>query len=344
MIEELNQRSLEIFRHIVESYVDTGEPVGSRTISRRLNGKLSAATIRNVMADLEDNGLLSSSHTSAGRKPTDQGFRLFVDGLLEVGNLSPDERRTIERKCEAVGHSTDEMLTEATSLLSGLSACAGVVVAPKQESSFTHIEFVPLSRLRALAVMVAEDGTMENRVIDLPEGILPSTLTQAANYLNSRLSRHSLDEVRLVVQRELELHTAELDELTARVVEAGLATRLGDGESGTLIVRGQANLLADVGASQRLERIRALFQLLETKRDLIRLLERTQDADGVHIFIGAEHELFALTDCSTIVAPFRDSEGRVVGAIGVIGPTRLNYGRIIPLVDHTARVVSRLMG
>jgi heat-inducible transcriptional repressor len=343
MIQELNQRSLEIFRQIVEAYVDTGEPVGSRTISRRLNGKLSPATIRNVMSDLEENGLLIAPHTSAGRVPTDQGFRLFVDGLLEVGHLSPEERAAIERKCEAAGHSTDAMLTEATSLLSGLSACAGVVVAPKQEAVYSHIEFVALNRTRALAVLVSDGGAVENRVIEVAEGVLPANLVQAANYLNARLGGRSLEEVRQVVQRELEEHSAELDELTARVVEAGLATRAGDGERGTLIVRGHANLLTDMNATQRLERIRALFDLLETKRELMRLLERTQVAEGVRIFIGAEHELFGLTDCSTIVAPFHDGDGRVVGAIGVIGPTRLNYGRIIPLVDHTARVVSRLM-
>ncbi len=344
MIEELNKRSLDIFRHIVEAYVDTGEPVGSRTISRRLNGTLSPATIRNVMADLEESGLLHAPHHSAGRMPTDQGYRLFVDGLLEVGHLSPEERATIERQCEAAGHSTDAILTEATTLLSGLSACAGVVLAPKQEATFNHIEFVALGARQALVILVSEGGDVENRVIDVPEGIRPSTLTQAANFLNARLQHRSLDEVRTLVLRELEEHTAELDELTARVVAAGLATRSGEATTGTLIVRGQANLLADVKSNQRLERIRALFQLLETKRDLMRVLELTKDAEGVRIYIGAEHELFALTDCSTVVAPFRDSDGRVVGAIGVIGPTRINYGRIIPLVDHTAQVVSRLIG
>jgi len=344
MLQDLNKRSLEIFRQIVEAYVDTGEPVGSRTVARRLNGRLSPATIRNVMADLEESGLLRAPHTSAGRLPTDVGLRLFVDALMEVGNLAPEEREAIEVQCASLGKRPEAVLTEATSLLSGLSAHAGVVIAPNQGSVFRHVEFVPLSRERALVVLVTDAGAVENRVIDIPPGLLPSTLVQATNFINARLAGRTLDEVRQLVQKELDEHTAELDDLTARVVEAGLATQAGQtaGEA-TLIVRGQANLLKDLSAVQDLERIRSLFQLLETKRDLMRLVDLTKDAEGVRIFIGAEHALFAMTDCATVVAPFRDREGRVVGAIGVIGPTRLNYGRIIPLVDYTARVVGRLV-
>ncbi len=343
MIQELNKRSLDIFRHIVEAYVDTGDPVGSRTVSRRLNGKLSPATIRNVMADLEETGLLRAPHTSAGRVPTDLGLRLFVDGLLEVGNLSPEERATIERRCQGAGQTTEDVLTEATTMLSGLSSCAGVVVAPKQEpTTFSHVEFVALARDRALVVLVSQSGAVENRVIDLPPGLMPSVLVQATNYLNARLAGRTFEEVRTIVQRGLDEHTAELDTLTARVVEAGLATRAGE-DQGTLIVRGHANLLKDLTAVHDLDRIRGLFQLLEAKRDLMRLVELTQDADGVRIFIGAEHALFGLTECSTVVAPFHDRQGHMVGAIGVIGPTRLNYGRIIPLVDYTARVVGKLV-
>jgi heat-inducible transcriptional repressor len=343
VIQELNKRSLDIFRQIVEAYVDTGEPVGSRTISRRLNGSLSPATIRNVMADLEEVGLLRAPHTSAGRIPTDSGLRLFVDGLLEIGNLAPEERAIIEQRCQGAGQTTEEVLTEATTMLSGLSSCAGVVVAPKQEAvTFNHVEFVPLARDRALVVLVGEAGAVENRVIDLPPGLMPSALVQATNYLNARLAGRSFDEVRAIVQRELDEHSAELDALTARVVEAGLATRSGADE-GTLIVRGHANLLKDLTAVHDLDRIRGLFQILEAKRDLMRLVELTQDAEGVRIFIGAEHELFGLTECSTVVAPFHDRQGHMVGAIGVIGPTRLNYGRIVPLVDYTARVIGRLV-
>lgn len=344
MLHELNKRSLDIFRHIVEAYVDTGEPVGSRTVSRRLNGKLSPATIRNVMSDLEEIGLLHAPHTSAGRLPTDTGLRLFVDGLLEVGNLSAEERQTIERRCQRGDRSVEDVLTEATTMLSGLSSCAGVVVAPRVEAaSYSHVEFLPLSRDSALVVLVGAHGAVENRVIDVPRGLVPSALVHAANYLNARLPGRSLDEVRAQVQHELEAHTAEIDDLTARVVEAGLATKAGDPAEGMLIVRGHANLLKDLSAVQDLERIRSLFELLETKRDLMRLVELTQDADGVRIFIGAEHELFAQTECAAVVAPLHDSKSGMVGAIGVIGPTRLNYGRIVPLVDYTARVVGRLL-
>ncbi|MFQ5985114.1 MAG: heat-inducible transcriptional repressor HrcA [Alphaproteobacteria bacterium] len=344
MINELSERSREIFRHIVEAYVDTGEPVGSRTLSRRLKMSLSPATIRNVMADLEEADLLYAPHTSAGRLPTEMGLRLFVDGMLEVGNLTPEERAAIDKQCESAGHSIEDVLSEATAILSGLSSCAGVVVAPKSEGPLKHVEFVALSPGRALVVMVFESGVVENRVIDLPPGITPSALVQATNYLNSRLAGRTIEEARAVIQRELEEHTTQLDELTARVVETGLATWAGGKEGGTLIVRGHANLLNDVTALSDLERVRKLFDTLETKKELRRLLELTQGAEGVKIFIGAENELFALTDCSMVVAPYSSVEGGIIGAIGVIGPTRLNYARIIPMVDYTANVIGDLLG
>ena len=344
MIHELSERSREIFRHIVEAYVDSGEPIGSRTLSRRLDSSLSPATIRNVMADLEEAGLLYAPHPSAGRMPTENGLRLFVDGLLEVGNLSPDERAAIDRQCTGVGRNIEELLTQATGLLSGLSSCAGLVLAPKAETPLKHVEFVALTPGRALVVLVAENGVVENRVLKVPIGMTPATLAEATNYLNARLSGRTLDEARTLIQRELDEHSAQLDELTERVVAAGLATWAGDTARGTLIVRGQANLLNDVSGLSDLERIRHLFHLLETKKDLMRLLELTQGAEGVKIFIGAESELFGLSGCSIILAPMSDKDARFVGAIGVIGPTHLNYARIIPMVDYTAKVVGRLMG
>lgn len=344
MIQELSERSREIFRHIVEAYVDTGEPIGSRTLSRRLNSALSPATIRNVMADLEETGLLYAPHSSAGRIPTESGLRLFVDGLLEAGNLSPEERAAIDRQCQGVERSFEEMLSEATGLLSGLSSCAGLVLAPKSETALKHVEFVSLTPGRALVVLVSESGIVENRVIEAPVGLTPATLTKATNYLNARLSGRTLAEARALIQRDLEEHSAQLDELTERVIEAGLATWAGGSEGGTLIVRGQANLLKDVTALSDLERIRHLFDLLETKKDMMRLLELAQMAEGVKIFIGAESELFGLSGCSMILAPMSSSNARFVGAIGVIGPTHLNYARIIPMVDYTAQVVGRLLG
>lgn len=344
MINELNERSREIFRKIVEAYVDTGEPVGSRTVSRRLASVLSPATIRNVMADLEEAGLLYAPHTSAGRLPTESGLKLFVDGLLEIGHVAPEERKSIDESCAAKGRSFEETMAEATTLLSGLSSCAGLVVAPKTEAAIKHIEFVPLAPGRALVILVAENGAVENRVIEVPLGMTPANLVEAANYLNARLGGRRLDEVRALVERELEEHSAQIDTLTERVVSAGLAERAGTEGGGLLIVRGRSKLLDDVTAISDLERLRHLFDMLETRKDLMRLLDITQGAEGVKIFIGAESDLFGVSGCSMILAPLSGDSAACVGAIGVIGPTHINYARIIPVVDYTAKVVSRLLG
>ena len=340
----LNDRSREIFRHIVDAYVATGAPIGSRTLSRRLGMNLSPATVRNVMADLEEAGLLYAPHTSAGRLPTDLGLRLFVDGLLEYGNLGGEERRRIEAECAASGRSMPQVLEEASGLLSELSQCAGLVVAPKFEEPLKHIEFVSLGPGRALVVLVTESGAVENRVIDVPMGLPPSSLVEASNYLSAKLVGRTLHDAEWLVKRELEQQRAELNDLTSKLVEAGLADWTGDGQDAALIVRGQAQLLEDVTAIEDLERIRRLFAALETKESLLRLLQLTDDAEGVQIFIGAENELFGMTGCSMVIAPYMNSRQQFVGAIGVIGPTRLDYARIIPMVDYTAKVIGRLMG
>lgn len=344
MIQELNDRSREVLRQIVESYVQTGEPVGSRTLSRRLSQPLSPATIRNVMQDLEESGLLYAPHTSAGRLPTDAGLRLFVNGLLQVGQLTQDERESIEGQCAVAGRALPEVLGEATTVLSGLSRCAGVVVAPKSDRRLRHIEFVNIGPGSALVVMVSDNGMVENRVIDLPAGLPISALTEATNYLNARIAGRSLDDARGAVEREMVEQRAQIDELTGRLVAAGLATWAGSGQDGMLIVRGHANLLGEVTALEDLERVRRLFHALETKQGLLQLLDATQIGEGVQIFIGAENGLFGLAGCSMVVAPFVNGQDRIVGAIGVIGPTRLNYARIVPLVDYTAKVVGRLLG
>jgi heat-inducible transcriptional repressor len=343
-VSELNQRSREIFRQVVEAYVETGEPIGSRTLSRRLQIHLSPATIRNVMADLEDAGLLYAPHTSAGRLPTQLGMRLFVNGLLEVGGLPEEERARIDAQCRAAGKSLEQALGEAIGTLSGLSRCAGVVMAPKMQRNLKHMEFVWLGRGRALVVMVNQDGLVENRILDLPDGVSPTTLTEAGNFLNTRLAGRSLDEVRDEVTAELEEQRHQLDSLAQKVVEAGLATWAGGEGRNALIVRGTSHLLEDVTAIEDLERIRILFDALETSEQFLRLLELTRTADGVQIFIGSENELFGVTGCSMIVAPYRDAREQIIGAIGVIGPTRLNYARIIPMVDYTAKVIGRLIG
>ncbi|HEX2889256.1 heat-inducible transcriptional repressor HrcA [Vineibacter terrae] len=342
-VAELNERAREVFRRIVEAYVESGEPVGSRTLTRRLTEQLSPATIRNVMADLQDAGLLFAPHTSAGRVPTEAGLRLFVDGLLEIGNLSQEERDSIDGRCAAVGRSMQDVLSEASSLLSGLSRCAGVVISPRIEQPLKHIEFVNLGPGRALVVIVTENGTVENRIIETPLGLPPSALIEASNYLSARLVGRSIEESRRLIEEELLAQRAELDALTQRIVEAGLARWSGEPGS-ALIVRGQARLLEDVTALEDLENVRRLFDALERGESFMRLLQLAGDAEGVKIFIGAENPLFGHAGCSVIVAPFRNSQERIVGAVGVVGPTRINYARIVPMVDYTARVVGRLLG
>jgi heat-inducible transcriptional repressor len=344
MIHELNDRSREVFRQLVEAYVESGEPVGSRTLARRLAMGLSPATIRNVMADLEEAGLLFAPHTSAGRLPTDAGLRLFVDGLLEVGNLTEHERQSLEGRLAGTSRNIDAMLEEVTTALSGLAHCAGLVVAPKTDSPLKHIEFVALNPGRVLVVLVAENGVVENRIFEAPLGIQPSTLVEAGNYLGSRLIGRTFQEAHESIVAELDAQQAQLDNLTSDVVSRGLAIWAGEKKGGALIVRGQANLLDDVAAVADLERIRSLFEALEMKETVLRLLNMSDSAEGVQIFIGAENQLFDVTGCAMIVSPYRDTREQIIGAIGVVGPSRMNYARIIPMVDYTAKMIGRLIG
>ena len=344
MIAELSDRSREVFRQIVDAYVENGEPVGSRTLSRRLGMELSPATIRNVMADLEEAGLLFAPHTSAGRLPTEAGLRLFVHALMEVGDVTESERENIEAQCGSAGRNPAEVLEEATSALSGLSSCAGLVMAPKADRPLKHIEFVSLSPGRALVVMVNEDGIVENRVVELPLGFPAASLMSASNYLSARLVGRTIAEARDEILAEIERQRSQLDGLTAKLVKDGLATWSGESAAGgTLIVKGQSRLLNDVHGLEDLERIRSLFDILETKDAMLKMLDAASHAQGVQIFIGAENTLFNHTGCSMIIAPFTDKREHIVGAIGVIGPTRLNYARIVPMVDYTAKVVGRLL-
>jgi heat-inducible transcriptional repressor len=345
---ELGERSREILRHLVDAYLSSGEPVGSRTLSHRLPHTLSPASIRNVMADLETLGLLYSPHTSAGRVPTEKGLRLFVDGLLEIGELSPAERAAIEARISPLTRGLEDVLTQATMMLSGLSRCAGLVVAPKQESALKHIEFVGVAPGQALVVIVTEDGQVENRLIKTPLGLPMSALTEASNYLNARLRGRTIDDARTEILAELEGERVELDRLTAKIVAEGLATLAVPNhpehtdEEKVLIVRGTSHLLDTVEAQADLARVRMLFEDIERKNDLIHLLEMAKLGDGVKIFIGSENRLFSLSGSSIVAAPYANAQGKVIGVIGVLGPTRINYARIIPMVDHTAKVVSRL--
>ena len=345
-LAQLDERSRDIFRRIVESYLATGDPVGSRNISRVLPISLSPASVRNVMADLETLGLIFAPHTSAGRLPTEFGLRFYVDALLEFGDLAGEERRKIEAQVRAArSDSLDNVLNEASAMLSGLTRGAGVVTAAKSNPRLRHVEFVGLEPGRALMVLVSDDGQVENRLLTLPTGLPASALVEATNFLNSRIRGKTLAEVKTELEGAHVAARTELDELTQKIVAEGLASWSGgDSSERKLIVRGQAKLLEDLKAMQDLERVRLLFDDLETKRGVIDLLGKAEEGEGLRIFIGSENKLFSLSGSSTIVAPYRDGSGRIVGVLGVIGPTRLNYARVIPMVDYTAHVVSKIIG
>jgi heat-inducible transcriptional repressor len=346
-LANLSERSREIFRRIVESYLERGEPVGSRHLSRLLPMALSPASVRNVMQDLEELGLIYAPHTSAGRLPTELGLRFFVDALLELGDIGKDERERIDAQVKAASHepTMEGVLGEAVTMLSGLTRSAGIVVTSKDNVRLKHIEFLRLEPERGLAILVGEDGSVENRIVPIPPGLPPSALIEAGNYLNARIRGRTLAEVKIEIEASRQAAESELGELTTRLIATGLASwsEYAAGHSPQLIVRGQANLLEDLNAIEDLERIRLLFADLETKKDVIDLLSRAEGGEGVRIFIGSENKLFSLSGSSMIAAPFHDPQQRIVGVLGVIGPTRLNYARIVPMVAYTSKVVARLM-
>ena len=342
-LSELDERARDIFRRVVESYLETGEPVGSRTLSKG-GVHLSPASIRNTMQDLTELGLLGSPHVSAGRLPTHAGLRLFVDGLMEIGDLTDNDRRDIDARLFSHGRGFDEVMGQASALLSGLAGGAGIVVTPVRDAGVKHVEFVALGADQALAIMVFDDGQVENRLMRKPPGLTPSALQEASNFLNARLAGRTLAEAKADLGGELERARGELDTAAAHMVEDGLAAWSGgEGEGRSLIVRGHANLLGDTRALADLERVRMLFEDLEHKQQLIGLLDDVREGEGVRIFIGAETRLFSLSGSALIAAPYMTGRQKVLGAIGVIGPARLNYARVIPLVDYTARVLGRLL-
>jgi heat-inducible transcriptional repressor len=342
-VGELTERAREVFRLLVESYLGSGTPIGSRTLSRLPGLNLSPASIRNVMQDLEELGLLSHPHTSAGRVPTESGLRLFVDGMMQAAEPSAEERAAIEARIER-GGPVEEALSAATAALSGLSACAGIVLVPKREPVLRQMGFVQLSQTQALAVMVGAEGSVENRVVDLPPGITASALAEIGNYVSARLSGLTLPEAQRRLAEEIRAGRAAIDAASRTLIESGLAIWSEDGaQRPVLIVRGQANLIDDAAAAD-LERVRQLLEELEGKAEIVRLLDAARAGEGMKIFIGSENKLFALSGSSVIAAPYRGREGKVVGVVGVIGPTRLNYARVVPMVDFTAQALSRLMG
>lgn len=343
-IDDMNTRSREVFRRVVEGYLESGSPVGSRTLTRDFSEKVSAATIRNVMQDLEFLGLLGSPHTSAGRIPTQLGLRMFVDGLLEVGDLDGADRQKIDSTLTSNDQDVTSMLDQVGQALSGVTHGASLVLTPKHEAAIKHIEFVSLSLDRALVVLVFADGHVENRVFTPPAGQTPSSMREAANFVNAIAAGHTLSELGAVIAREVKARRQEIDALAAELVKDGIVLWENEGENTErLIVRGRGNLLGDSENEADLARIRTLFDDLERKRDIAQFLDLTEDGDGVRIFIGSENKLFSLSGSSLVVSPYMNADRKIIGAVGVIGPTRLNYGRIVPIVNYTAKLVGKMI-
>lgn len=343
-IDEMNERSREVFRRVVEGYLETGNPVGSRSLTRTMSEQVSAATIRNVMQDLEFLGLLGSPHISAGRVPTQLGLRMFVDGLLEVGDLSGEDRKKIDETLGGNEQDVSSLLDRVGSALSGVTRGASLVLTPKHEAAIKHIEFVSLARDRALVVLVFADGHVENRIFTPPPGQTPSSMREAANFVNALAEGRTLSELGTVMTREIAKRRQEIDGLAREMVESGLAVWVNEGETTErLIVRGRGNLLTETEGAADLDRIRTLFDDLERKRDIAAFLELAEAGEGVRIFIGSENKLFSLSGSSLVVSPYMNADRKIIGAVGVIGPTRLNYGRIVPIVDYTAQLVGKLI-
>lgn len=343
-IEDMTDRSREVFQRVVEGYLETGAPVGSRTLTRTLSESVSAATVRNVMQDLEYLGLVGSPHVSAGRVPTQLGLRMFVDGILEMGDLGAEDRQRIDQTMGEKDSDVTALLDRVGSALSGVTHGASLVLTPKHEAPIKHIDFVSLSRERALVVLVFADGHVENRLFTPPPGQTPSSMREAANFLNAIAEGHTLSELDGIITREIAARRQEIDALAAELVETGAAIWENKGETTErLIVRGRGNLLTDNESEADLDRIRTLFDDLEAKRDIAQFLELADDADGVRIFIGSENKLFSLSGSSLVVSPYMNADQKIIGAVGVIGPTRLNYGRIVPIVNYTAQLVGKMI-
>lgn len=343
MLSDFNQRTRDIFRLIVDAYLETGEPAGSRTLSRRLTTTLSPATIRNVMADLEDAGLIYAPHTSAGRLPTQMGLRLYVDGLMQIGSLSAEERAGIESECMVSGHSIQDIYERAGSMLSGLSSCVSMVISPKFNKPVKQIQFIPLEPTRVLVILVLQDGIVENRLMNTPIPVDSMTLQLASDYLNRRMVGKTLQDVRKDILFDIRNHQTNLDRVTAHLVEQGLIVAVDTSAGGNIIVRGQSHLLSDVNELANLEQARQILTKLEEEQNMLQILDLVSAGDGVQIFIGSENRMFDGPSWSSIFSPYRDETGRMIGAVGVIGPTRLNYARIVPIVDFTSQIMTRII-
>ncbi|MAI57955.1 MAG: heat-inducible transcriptional repressor HrcA [Rhodobacteraceae bacterium] len=344
LLSDMNGRTREVFRRIVEGYLENGEPMGSRTLTRSLSEKISPATVRNVMQDLEFLGLLDSPHISAGRIPSELGLRMFVDGLLELRALDQDDREKLNQSLDGKEVDVGDALDRIGSALSGLTQGASLVLTPKQEEPIKHIEFVSLSPDQVLVVLVFANGEVENRLFTPPIGQTPSALREAANFLNAIVEGRTLSELHTVVRHEVQKRRREVDDIAHTLVESGMAVWEERGEvNERLIVRGRANLLENDAQEEDIERVKTLFDDLERKQDIANFLELTEKGEGVRIFIGSENKLFSLSGSSLVVSSYMNADHKVIGAIGVIGPKRLNYGRIVPIVDYTAQLVGKLI-
>jgi heat-inducible transcriptional repressor len=341
-MSDLNHRARKILGAIVHEYLATGEAVGSRTVTRRHGIDLSPATVRNVMSDLEEAGLLKQPHTSAGRVPTDQGLRFFVDSLLKVRSLSDKERQELEQRYQIPGDDFDSALREAAHVLAELSTHTAVLVTPRPETDvLEHVEFMRLREGQLLAVLVAKSGQVANKIIASAEPISNEDLERIHNYLNEILAGLTLDEVRARVQKELADERVQYQALEKRALE--LSQKALPDSGAEVIVSGQARLLENMagGDPAEFEKMKALFRRLEEKRLLADLLERTQLAEGIRVFIGAETNIAELADFTIVATSYGgEGEARPLGTLGVIGPTRMNYSKVITLVDFTAQLIS----
>ena len=340
---ELSKRSKQILKGVIESYLETGDPTGSETILKKVGINISSASIRSILVDLQKEGLLYAPHPSAGRLPTDKGMRFFVDGLLEFGRLSKEEQENIKNQCKSSGLAFEEILNKASKTISGLSNCAGIVVAPKFQNTIKHIEFIRLNRHQIISIIASENGLVENRIIETKSNYNDGTLRQVSNYLNSKFSGKTIEEIKINIQKEISDSKSELDTLSAKLVQEGIFEIAPNTENPYIFLHGQSSLLEDEIVSKDLDQIRNLFDDIENKSNFLEILDNTSKGHGVQIFIGSQNFLFKHSGLSMVMAPYKNKEQKIIGAIGVVGPTRINYAKIVPLVDYTSKVIGRIL-
>ena len=340
----LNNRSKEILKQLVDNYLETGEPIGSETLSKKMKLKISSSSIRSIMSELQQEGLLISPHHSAGRVPTDKGMRLFLDGLLEIGRLDNNDKNSIEIQCRSKGSSYSEVLQKASKALSGLSNCAGLVVAPKFQNKVKHIDFLDLKNGQIMAIIVNENGLVENRVFQSGSKYQHFNLIEASNYLNDKLKGKTIENVQKKIIEEINNHKSELDLLSQNLVKKGIAEISTDDENPYIFLHGQSSLLNNEIVKGDLDKLKILFDKIDNKKNFLNLMENTSNADGVKVFIGSENILFNHTGLSVVMAPYKNNQQKVIGVIGVIGPMRINYSRIVPIVDFTSKLIGEILG